>query len=244
MKLWQKLMLSALVVASGGYFWFLLGGAYPPTLGLISSLSAVVLVFFLGMLGLAFILLEKNISALLVLLSASPTLLFLGDKYLALGIMLWSATLSFVPAHRIKKEIKSRMIFSVGEMLHKGMPVFLTIMALSLAAFFYPQLGAITFQDVIPESFFEKVLAFLPFEVPEDALYQTSIDLLQERFRSYERYLPVVFVFVVFAAFRTLFILLGWIGIAISWLAFKILLYASVVKISTRPMPQEYIEFK
>src|SRR3989344_4756216 len=72
--------------------------------------------------------LAKNISALLVLLSASPTLLFLGDKYLALGIMLGSATLSFVPAHRIKKEIKSRMIFSVGEMLHKGMPVFLTIM--------------------------------------------------------------------------------------------------------------------
>ncbi len=244
MKLWQKLILSALVVASGGYFWFLLGGAYPPTLGLISSLSAVVLIFFLGMIGLAFILLEKNISALSIFLSASPTLLFLEDKYLALSIMLGSAILSFVPAVRIKKEIESRMIFSVGEILHKGMPAFLTIIALSLAAFFYPQLGAITFQDIIPESFFEKALAFLPFEVPRDALYKTSIDLLQERFRAYERYLPAVFIFVVFAAFRTLFILFGWISIAISWLAFKILLYAGILKISTRQMPQEYIEFK
>ncbi|OGF51878.1 hypothetical protein A3I27_02315 [Candidatus Giovannonibacteria bacterium RIFCSPLOWO2_02_FULL_43_11b] len=243
MKFLPKILFLVLIVASGGYFWLLLSGTHP-TFGLMSSLSAAVLVFFLGILGVSFILLEPNLTALSLFLSASPVLLFLENKYLALGIMLGLSILSFIPTRRIKKEIKSRITFSIREILHKGMPTFLTLMALSLAAFFYPIEGIRKFEDIIPESFFEKALTFLPFEVPSDALYRTSIDLLQERFRAYERYLPAVFAFAVFVAFRTLFIPLGWLGIAISWIAFKILLYAGVVKISTRPIPQEYIEFK
>lgn len=309
MKIWLKVLLSILVVASGSAFWFLLSGAYP-TFGLISPTSAIVLVFFLAMLGVSFILLERNISALNLFLSASPMLLFLENKYLALGIMFGASILSFIPAGRIKKEIKSRTVFSVGEILQKGLPIFLTIFALSLAVFFYPEGGIKKFEDVIPKSVFEKALSIsgkiplmdkiLPFSIPDpsktvdeilvgvirtenaltfdklspgqkggilaqakaelaknlgidniegrakigDVLYQGSIKTIEARFGAYKKYLPAVFAFAVFVAFRTLFIPLSWISIAISWIAFKILLYARVAKISKRLIPQEYIEFE
>ena len=76
-----------------------------------------------------------------------------------------------------------------------------------------------------------------------DVLYQGSIGIIEARFGAYKKYLPAIFALAVFAAFRTLFIMLGWISVAISWIAFKILLYAGVVKIFTRTMPQEYVEF-
>ncbi|OGF68590.1 hypothetical protein A3H65_03090 [Candidatus Giovannonibacteria bacterium RIFCSPLOWO2_02_FULL_45_14] len=308
MRLLPKIILSGLIIASGGYFWYLVGGTNP-IFGLISPFSAAVLVFFFGITGLSFILLGNNISALSIFLSAAPTLLFLENKYLALGIMFGSSILSFIPAGRIKKEIKSRMTFSVDELLRKGLPTFLTIMALSLAGFFYPEDGIRKFEDIIPKSAFEKVLTaagkiplagkILPFDIPDpaktvdealitvirsenafifdklsqaeksgilaqaraelaknlgaekiegnlrigDVLYQGSIGIIEARFGAYKKYLPAIFALAVFAAFRTLFIMLGWISVAISWIAFKILLYAGVVKIFTRTMPQEYVEF-
>lgn len=243
MKLWPKFLLSFLVISSGCLFWFILSGAYP-TFGLNSSALVIVLVFFFGATGLSFILLEQNESVINLILSASPVFLFLEDKYLAVGIMLGIAILGLVPSGRIKKEIKSRLTFSVGEILHKGFPFFLTIFALALAAFFYPRVGLVTIQDIIPESFFERTLAFLPFDAPSDALYETSIDLLRDRFRAYERYLPAVFTFAVFVGFRTIFIILGWLSLVISWILFKMFLYGGLVKISTRVADQEYITFE
>ena len=239
-----KILIAALTALSGIVFWSLASRATVSSFGLIPFWALADLIIFLALLGISFLFATPWQAMVLVLLSASPIVYLLDNKFLAVIIIGALALSAAYPATSIRKQVAFQLSFSVWDILHKGLPTFLTFLALSLAAFFYPQLGTITFQDIIPEPLFEKVAALLPFEVPSDALYRTSIDLLQERFRSYERYLPAVFALGVFAAFRTVFIAVGWASIAFAWLIIKMLLYAKVVAILARQVSQEYIEFK
>lgn len=304
-----QLIISLLVIASGGGFWFLVDGTTITSLGFLPLFAIVDLAFFFAFLGLSFIFLRPRIAAFNVLISFLPVLFFLENKFLALGIILFSSFFTIFPARRIQIELSERLIFSIYDIIHKGLPTLLTVLALALAAFFYPNQDQRRFEDVIPENFFQKVMVasnkllplqkIFPFEIPDpnktvdevimdslrkeggdtffrlskaeqedvlrearkelsrnlktetlpgDAkvgsfLYKSSIDVMEERFGAYKKYLPAVFVFTVFAALRTLFIFLGWTSIAISWIVYRILLYTGMIKLSKRQITQEFIEY-
>ena len=62
-------------------------------------------------------------------------------------------------------------------MLRQGLPLFLTLLAVFLAVFFYPRSGELTFSRILPQNIFESVFglvgktipfeAALPFPVPD-----------------------------------------------------------------------------
>lgn len=251
-----QIILSILVILTGAAFWFLVNGAAISVWGFLPAFAAIDLIIFLALAGLSFIFLFPSRVALLLLISSVPILFFLENKLLALAIILLFSLLSFFPASWTRKEGQSRLRFSVTEVLGQGFGTFLTLLALTLAAFLYPQGKIVQFQDIIPESVFENTLEFsgrhlpLPFlssdlsREEKKNFYQFSIEMLEERFGGYRRYLPAVFALAVFAALRTAFILFGFLAIAFGWLIIKILLYADVLAIKTREVVQDYIEFK
>src|SRR3989338_2945622 len=305
-----KILIAVLAALSGAAFWFLAEGATVWSLGIISLWGFISLVIYLALLGLAFMFLSPRYTVGIIFLSALPMVYFLENKLLGVAIAAGLAILTFPPAIRIKKEMDFRLSFSAWDILRKGFPTFLTILALALAAFFYPQNNAMRFEDIIPESVFKTTLSVakkslplssvLPFDLPDpektvnevlkeaisleagvdfkdipqeeqerilaearlqlarnfgvervdgddkvgDALYRGSIGFIEERFGAYRRYLPAVFALAVFAAFRTLFVFVGLLSIALVWIIIRILLYTGALAISERQVSQEFIEFK
>lgn len=243
-----KILIAALAALSGGAFWFFEAASYATFFGFLHGYALLDLVLFLSFLSLVFIFLEPRMASLVVLLSTLPIMFLLESKSLALGIIVFLSAFSIIPASNIRSEALERVSFSIWSVLRKGLPTFLTFLALSLAVFFYPSGNITEFEDIIPRPLFEA--AILPFgdlggngEV-KGALYESSIDLLEERFGSYEHYLPAVFALAVFAALRTLFIFIGLAAIALAWVMIRILLYANILSLSRKEASQEYLEIK
>lgn len=228
----NQLILAVLAVISGGVFWFFIPQPF---------YALVLLVFYAAFLGLGFLLLPSWVSSLVVLLSSLPIFLFFRNYFLASGAILFLSLLTLFPALRVKNETGRHLKFSLIIFLRKGLPLFFTFFALALAALLYPAGEEITFEDILPR---ELIIPILPSFAEPELLYQNALGFFEARFGAYEKYLPAVFAFGTFIVLRTLFIVVGWMSMALAWLIFKLLLYSGTFVLATRPVAQEYLILK
>jgi hypothetical protein len=246
-----QLLLTLLVVLSGASFWFLFQEAIAEPEGSMPLLALLDLALYVALLGLSFILLPVWLPPLAVFLSTSPLLLlFLEDLTLGLAFVFGFSFMVLVPTFRARREAELRLEFLLFPILRKGIPIFLTIAALFLVASFYPQTKDLELEDVIPKHLLAENLKFGSYlgmntgvdEKAIDILYLQIIQTLNERFEPYQRYLPVFFSIGAFIVFRTLFAVVGWIGLIISWVFFKLGLLSGALIIEKRPVNKEYIK--
>lgn len=240
----KQLVLSMFIIVSGGALWFLFDEVVSP-----SPYALADLTLFTSLLGLGFLLLPAWLPVILIFISFLPVTIFMDDILLAAALLAFFPILTLIPAFMVKSEILSRVNFSVPGLLRRGLPTFLSLMAIALAVFFYPGDREITFENIIPRNIFDNVISVTEEiigakgSLPRELVYQSTLDLLQARFGAYEKYLPAVFAFGIFALFRTLFIVLGWVSISLALFIFKFLVWTGMVVVSRRPASQEYISF-
>src|SRR3989344_3541976 len=174
----SEAVLVILIILSGACFWFLARGAsLDPEAGF-WSWAALALALSLAFLGLGFFLLPFWLVSLAVFFSASPLFFLFPKEAYAYGFLAAGVSLAAIPATwRARREAEARLKFSVGAVLRKSLPFFLTIVSVLLAAAFYPSGYSLGFPEIIPKSFFERSLgiagrtlpfeAVLPFPVPD-----------------------------------------------------------------------------
>ena len=185
----SEAVLVILIILSGACFWFFARGAsLGPEAGF-WSWAALALALSLAFLGLGFFLLPFWLVSLAVFFSASPLFFLFPKEAYAYGFLAAGVSLAAIPATwRARREAEARLKFSVGAVLRKSLPFFLTIVSVLLAAAFYPRGYSLGFPEIIPKSFFERSLgiagrtlpfeAVLPFPVPD--LNKTVDEVLLE----------------------------------------------------------------
>ncbi|MBI2024230.1 hypothetical protein HYT00_02495 [Candidatus Giovannonibacteria bacterium] len=191
-----QLIFAGLAAISEAVFWYLTGAASASEFGTIQFLAGISLMTFFVFIGLSFLFSSVSWILFAVFAGALPILFSLDDVSTSIGIIIILSVLSLIPAWLIKREIGIRRNFSVWYNLYRGFPLFLTLLSLSLALYFYSSEKAQTFEEIIPQSLFEKALgaagkislinSFLPFNIPNPNKTVNEALIEQIRLRSGE----------------------------------------------------------
>ncbi|MDP3762722.1 MAG: hypothetical protein Q8Q97_01440 [bacterium] len=249
----SEAVLVMLIILSGACFWFLARGALLDLGAGFWSWTALALALSLAFLGLGFFLLPFWLVSLAVFFSASPLFFLFPEEAYSYGLLAAGVSLAAIPVTwRARREAEARLKFSVGAVLRKSLPFFLTLTSVLLAAAFYPASSSLGFPDVIPKSFFEQSLGIagrtLPFEAvlsfPVPDLYDLLMKTLEARFGAFKAYLPLVYSLGVFAVSRSVFAVIGWVSIVFAWVLVKLGASAGVLVFDRRPLSQEYLRLK
>lgn len=190
-RIWQ-IIFSGLAAISEALFWFLAGAASVSELGTLQLFAGMDLIIFFIVLGLSFLFSPVWLTSIAILLGGIPIIFALKNFSASVGIIFLLSILSLIPAWLIQREISIRKNFSVWYNLYRGFPAFFTILSLTFALYFYSLGGAGTFEEIIPQSLFEKALmgvgkvsfvnSLLPFKIPNPD--QTVDQALEDQIRS------------------------------------------------------------
>ena len=112
-----------------------------------------------------------------IFLIFSASLLYLGNAAIGLGLILIFSALSFLPAILVKRENRLRLSSSVIPSLRKGIPLFLTFLAIFIAISVSLERSTVSFEDIIGRDLFDTGFRFfrtwtnrtdlLPFPIPD-----------------------------------------------------------------------------
>ncbi len=187
-----QLGLIFLIIVSGAVFWYffesaLLGG------GIEVFYALLAMGLHLTFVGFGFLLLDLWFSVFSAFFAHLSALIFFqspGAIFVSLAVF---SIFSALSAIWIKSEAEARVKFSLASIFRSGLPFYITLVSIFIAAIFYVSGGGKQIEDFLPKKYFKQVILFvanqaefiLPsgFSVPNPELTvdETLINAIIER---------------------------------------------------------------
>ncbi|OGF65303.1 hypothetical protein A2Z53_01635 [Candidatus Giovannonibacteria bacterium RIFCSPHIGHO2_02_42_15] len=187
-----QLALTLLIVISGALFWYffesaLLGGG----VDVFFALTAMGL--HLAFMGFGFLLLDLWVAVFAVFFAHLSVLIFFQNPGVIFLALVAFAIFSALAGMRIKSEAEARIKFSLTSVFRSGLPFYITLISIFIAAVFYASGGEKQIEDFLPKKYFKQAILFvanqaefiLPagfsFPNPELTVDETLINAITER---------------------------------------------------------------